>query len=146
MSWLDLNKDPGEGNLNLRALAASILGPFRTAHGKIQVRQVPLTGAVELASNKVVGSQMQAAYVEVWLPAGALGTGLRLRFGYSESLGESSVLVTLVTTPGLPSGQVNDRFRAVLLPNDALYAQVISDATGAALAGARPVVVSKVTF
>lgn len=146
MSWLDLNKDPGEGNLNLRALAASVLGPYRAAHGEIKVKQVPLTQAVELANNLIPGAGRQAAYVEVWLPRGALGTGLRLRFGPSDSLGESSVLVTLNTAIGFPSGPVNDRYRAVLLPNEALYAQAVTDSTGAALTGDQPVVVSKVLF
>jgi hypothetical protein len=102
------------------------------------VRQVPLQDSAELAKNF---SEESHLYVEVWLARQVVGVGLRILFSSSEGTGETGNLVTLVAAPG-----ENDRYRAVLLPQEQLYAQAVSDAAGNPLAGPVPVVVSTAVF
>lgn len=134
----DPNRDPGVGNLNLRAYFAATVGPKRATHGQRSVRQVPLQNSVELAKNP---SQEESLYVEVWLARQVVGVGLRILFSSSEGTGETGNLVTLVAAPG-----ENDRYRAVLLPDEQLYGQAVSDAAGNPLAGPVSVVVSTAVF
>jgi len=138
----DLDNDPGEGNLNIRAYLASVVGPKRVAHGTRSVVRVPTANSEELAKNP--SKNHQVYYIEVWLPAQAGAVGARVLFSSSESMGESGVLITF--NPPAAPGQLNDRYRAVLLPTDHLYAQVISDAGGQPVVGQVPMVVSKVVF
>ena len=135
----DLNADPGEGSLNARAYVASIVGPKRATHGQRAIRRVPANNTELLAKNS--GKPPAVVYVEVWLPRQYVGAGLRLLFSSSSDAGESGNLVTLVAFPG-----EMDRYRAILLTNEELYAQVVSDAAGNAVASPVSVVVSTVTF
>lgn len=135
----DFNQDPGEDNLNLRAFFAAFVGPKRATHGHRSVRRVPPTGSVEIAKNGA--PDLSALYVEVWLPRQYVGVGLRILFSPSGETGETGNLVTLVAAPG-----ENDRYRAVLLPQEQLYAQAVSDSLGNPLAGPVSVVVSTSVF
>jgi hypothetical protein len=134
----DFNFDPGEGNLNLRAYFAAVVGPKRATHGQRAIRRVPLLDSAQLAKN---AAEQQAMYVEVWLAKQYVGAGLRVLFSSSEGMGESANLVTLVAAPG-----ETDRYRAVLLPNEQLYAQAVSDAAGNPLGNPVSVVVSTAVF
>lgn len=134
--WIDLIRDPGEGNLNLRAIVASLLGPRRIAHGRRRVVQVPPVQATQIAQNKA--KNQQALYVEVWLPNQLLGVGARILFSSSDSTGETAVLRLFATE--------EDRYQVVLLPQEQLYAQAVSDAAGNAAGPRTPLVVSAVAF
>lgn len=136
MPWYDLIKDPGVGNLNLRAFVASLLGPRRVAHGQRRVVQVPTQQGGLVANNKVTGHE--AMYVEVWLPTQRVAAGARIMFASSEDMGENGVL-RLFTTE-------EDHYQAVLLPNEQLYARIISDAGGNPVGDRNPLVVSTVAF
>lgn len=147
---LDLNKDPGEGNLNLRAYIASLVGPRRVAHGARRTYVLTPGQAVQIGANNA--RDKEAVYLECWVPFSALvalgiGTGALVLFSDSENTG-SGVLVNLSTV--FP-GQQNSRYSAVLLPDDVLFAQL----TGSSVSGlplgvfatlaSLPVVVSQVT-
>lgn len=135
----DFNRDPGEGNLSVRAYFAASIGPKRATHGQRSVKRVPLTDSVELAKN---GSPSESVlYVEVWLPRQYVGVGLRVLFSSSEGTGETGNLVTLLGAPG-----EQDRYRAVLLPQEQLYAQAVTDALGNPLVGPVSLVVSTSVF
>jgi hypothetical protein len=134
----DFNKDPGEGNLNLRAYLASVVGPRRLAHGQRKVTQVPVGSPVLLFGNR---AQIEVSYVEVWLPQSSIlalpGGGAYLGFASGESLGQSAVQILLNAT---------QRFSSVLLPSDQVHAEAVSDANGGVLAASVPVVISTVVF
>lgn len=140
MPWFDFDKDPGRGNLNVRAYIASIVGPKRAAHGQRVIKRAPRTRAVVLAKNS--SKNKEVIYVEVWVPNQSIAGGARVRFDSSGSMGETADLVTL---GAFADNQSIDRYRAVLLPNEELYAQVISDEAGNPLDNIS-LVVSKVTF
>jgi hypothetical protein len=139
----DLNRDPGDGNLNLRAYVASLVGPRRIVHGAQAVKRVP---PVALGSNiqlyKSTATGKQATYVEVWLPRSSIsvlgGGGVFLALSSSkDGVGESSFQILLSAT---------QRYSCVLLDDDGLYAAAVSDATGAALVVPAAVVISTVVF
>jgi len=139
----DLNKDPGLGNLNLRAFYASVMGPYRTTYGKRVMRRVAPNVSEELVKNGAPGD-VEAVYVEVWLPNSLQVAGRRILFSSSEGMGEIADHCILgAVVPGLQS---IDRYRAVLLPGDQLFAQVLSDAAGNLVTTQTPLIVSKVTF
>ena len=141
MAWHDLIKDPGLGNLNLRAYVATVVGPRRIAHGQRRVHQLQVNQSTELAKN--AGRGLEALYVEAWLPRQAVAVGLQMLVSSSEGMGESAELVTLGVVGG---GAILDRYRAVLLPNEQLYAQPLTDAAGQPLGDRTPLVVSTVFF
>lgn len=139
----DLIKDPGEGNLNLRAVLASIVGPYRVAHGSRTVKQVTQVGATatEIARNAARGKEV--IYIEAWLPEQLQASGVWFLFSSSDQTGENAKLILLTAVPG----QVQSRYQAVLLTNEQLYAQAVSEGSGAELpAGLVPLVISTVTF
>jgi hypothetical protein len=136
----DFNEDPGEGNLNVRAYVAALVGPLRTAHGNRQVKQVSITRGTELARNGAANNVPM--YVEVWPPMQIKVNGVWVLFSASEQTGETGRSVLLTAIPG----QVQDRYQAILLANEQLYAQAVSDGAGAPLGGPVPLVVSTVSF
>lgn len=136
----DFNQDSGTGNLNARAYLASVVGPRRIAHGVRIVK--PLTGnPVQVAKSGVQGSE--AVYVECWLPQKVLsalpGGGAICAFSSSENVGENAFQILLSTT---------QRYTAIMIPDDQIYAVVLSDALGAPIAAGTSVrlVVSTVVF
>lgn len=135
----DLNADPGEGNLNVRAYLASIVGPRRVAHGQRYVKRVPLTGAVMLLRS--TGTGKQATFFEVWLPQVSLalpGGGALLSFLSSDSGGpDNGYQIALTAT---------QRYSGIILGDDQLYAAALADAAGGALAAPVSVVVTSVVF
>ena len=137
---LNLNQDPGEGNLSVRAYVAATVGPLRIAHGNRQIRQIQTGEARELAKNG--SADKQVMYVEVWPPMQLRATGVWVLFSSSEQTGETGRLVLLTGVPG----QIQERFQALLLPNDQLYGQAVRDGAGNPIQGNVPLVVSKVTF
>lgn len=80
-------------------------------------------------------------YVDVWLPSQYVAAGARVRFDSSGSMGETADLVSM----GAFGNDKLDRYTSILLPNEQLYAQVVSDAGGNPLAEVS-LVVSMVTF
>lgn len=141
MPWYDLIKDPGLGNLNLRVSVAAIAGPRRVAHGQRRVHQLGLNQGTLIAKN--AGTELQALYVEAWVPRQMVAVGLRMLVSSSQEMGESAELVTLGVVGG---GAILDRYRAVLLQNEQLYAQALTDAAGNPLGARTPLVVSTVFF
>lgn len=136
----DFNQDPGEGNLNARAYVAAVVGPLRAAHGNRVVKQVPTAQAVELAKN---GSpHNEPVFVEVWAPMQVRANGVWVLFASSEQTGETGRLVLLTGVPG----QLQERYQAILLSNEQLYAQAVSDGAGNPLSKKTPLIVSTVTF
>lgn len=139
---LDLDKDPGEGNTNLRAYLAAVLGPRRVAHGARRAFRLSNTRPTSIGQNNA--REHETVYLQCWIPPAALvglpGGGAILLFSSSEDMG-NAVAVNLVTA--FP-GQVNNHFSAVLLPQEELFVQISTDATLGALPSV-PLVVSQVT-
>lgn len=134
----DFNKDPGAGNLNMRAYFASIVGPRRVAQGRRSVKRVSVNEAQRLVDQV---SGLEVMYFEIWLPQSTLaalpGNGAYLSLSSSETAGQNGVQLLLSPT---------QRYQGVLLPDDALYAQAVSDALFAPLAADVSVVVASVVF
>lgn len=135
---IDLNKDPGTGNLNLRAYFAAIVGPRRIAHGRRSVVQVQTGRPVLILGNK---TQEEIMYFEVWLPQSSIaalpGAGAFLGFMSGETGGQTAVQTLLNAT---------QRYSGVLLSSDQVFAEAVVDALGGALGAPVPVVVSSVVF
>lgn len=141
MGLPDLNKDPGEGNTNLRAYIAAVLGPRRVAHGARRSFKLE-TGKAKLVCQNDA-REHETVFFECWLAQGTTGlggSGAIVLFSSSEDMGNAVVVDLAQVTPG----QLNNHFSAVLLPQDELYAQLLSDAAGGALASVS-VTTSKVT-
>lgn len=136
-------KDPGQGNLNLRAFFASVMGPYRTVSGRRSVRRVTGGSSEEVVKNEAPGG-VEAIYVEIWLPNSLQAAGRRILFSSSEGMGEIGDYVVLGAI--IPGVQSVDRYHAVLLPGEQLFAQVLSDAAGNPVIGQTSLIVSKVTF
>lgn len=85
--------------------------------------------------------QIEVGYVEVWLPQSTIaalpGGGAYLGFSSSEGMGQSAY--QLILGPG-------QRYSAVLLPSEQLFAEAVTDATGGGLAGPVSVAFSTVVF
>lgn len=140
---LDLNKDPGEGNLNLRAYYASIVGPRRILYGGRTVKRVPAAGGGKAALLfKSTGTGKQATFIEVWLPGSSIlalpGAGAVIAFGSDDQDASQSAFQIVLTA--------TQRFQCVLLDDDALYASAVTNAAGGALVVPVSVVVASVVF
>jgi hypothetical protein len=140
---LDLDTDPGTGNLNLRAYVASLVGPRRVTHGARRIYTLSSNKPIMIGENNA--PEHECVYLQCWIPASALpglgGSGALVLFSDSENMG-SGLLVDLFTTfPGQP----NSHYSAVLLPQDQLFAQISSDASLGPLLSVS-LVVSQVTF
>ncbi|MFQ5339966.1 MAG: hypothetical protein ACE5F6_00310 [Anaerolineae bacterium] len=135
---VDLNKDPGTGNLNLRACFAAIVGPSRVAHGRRSVVRVQAGRPVLILGNK---TQEETMYFEVWLPQSSIlalpGGGAFLGLMSGETGGQTAVQTLFNAT---------QRYSGVLLPSEQVFAEAVTDALGGALAAQVPVVVSSVVF
>lgn len=143
MGLLDLNKDPGEGNTNLRAYIAAVLGPRRVAHGARRSFKLQKGKAILVCQNDA--REHETVFFECWLAQGTTGlggSGAIVLFSSSEDMG-NAVVVDLAQAGAAP-GQLSNHFSAVLLPQDELYAQLLSDAAGGALDTAS-IAASKVT-
>jgi hypothetical protein len=134
----EFNEDPGTGNLSLRALLAALVGPRRIAHGRRTVKRIPLQQTIQMLTQP---KGVEVNYFEVWLPTSSIlalpGAGAFISFSSSENAGESAFQILLSST---------QRYQGVLLPDDDLYAQAVSDAAGGPLAAPVPVVISSVVF
>ncbi len=146
---LDLNKDPGNGNLNVRAYIASIVGPRRIANSVRSMKQVSVvngsTGSnTQLASN---GTKIDSCvYVEVWLPQSALEAFPDgIWFGFSGGGANLEATADRVLLSPVP-GQSTARYHTLLLPQEKLYAVAYTAGDGNALnVNKVPVVVGAVT-
>lgn len=122
----DLNQDPGSGNLNLRGYIASIVGPRRIAHGMRKVMVLTPEKVVQVASHSPQGPEV--AYVEIWLPEQSIksiaGEGAFIAISSGENAGQNAFQVELTAT---------QRFAAILLPNDQLFAQLVRAGDGSVL-------------
>jgi hypothetical protein len=97
----------------------------------------------EVVKNEAPGG-VEAIYVEIWLPNSLQAAGRRILFSSSEGMGEIGDYVVLGAI--IPGVQSVDRYHAVLLPGEQLFAQVLSDAAGNPVIGQTSLIVSKVTF
>ena len=105
--------DPGEGNLDVRAYIAAVVGPLRITQGQVRVLNLPTDVPVSVLQNP-----KQVAYVSLSLPAATPGPTVVL---VSQSGGGiNSLSVTLTNTQGPMSGV---SFAQVLLPGESLYVQ-----------------------
>lgn len=132
----DLNEDPGEGNLNLRAYVAALVGPRRIAHGRRTVYQLNATNGQLLVKHP--GRGVECFYVEVWLPQQTAGVVNVLFSADQDAIGETGDLVQLF------NGPPPKRYSAVILPGENLYAQLAT--VPAPPAPLVSVVVSQVVF
>lgn len=134
---LDLNQDPGTGNLSARAYMASLVGPRRIVHGRRTVKQITSARPTSLCG---AASGVEVQYFEVWLPQDSIaalgGGGAFLAFSNNESTGQSAFQILLNAT---------QRFSGVLLPDDQIYVSPVTDALGAVLP-AVSLVISSVVF
>lgn len=148
--FFDLNVDPGEGNLNVRAYVASLVGPRRVFQGQRKKFSLQANRATEVARN--ASPHNEAFFVSVWLsgsgiariaPALPVGAGVTMLFSSSEGMGETSDTVTLFRGGAQPN-----HYQTVLLPNDQLFASVLERTDGVAIpAGSLiPILVSQVAF
>ena len=138
---LDLDKDPGEENLNLRAYIASLVGPRRVSYGATRMYTVPSGRSIQIGQN--AARDHEAVYLHCWLPTQALAAvagsgGAFFLFSDDDEAGDGQ-LVSLVPK------QVNQFHSAVLLPQDQLFARLFSDFSGAMLQSL-PLMVAQVTF
>ena len=134
---IDLNQDPGRGNLNVRAYMASVVGPRRITHGRRAVKRAQSSKPTPLLG---MPSGVEVIYFEVWLPQSSIaalpGNGAFLAFSSSESTGQDAMQILLSAT---------QRFSGVLLPDDQIYVSSVTDAAGGALPQVS-LVVSSVVF
>ncbi len=140
--FLDLDKDPGTGNLNVRAYLATLVGPGRVLFGQHPVKRLTFGKSYELAKNTVPNG-MAAQYVEIWLTQAAIAA--------LPSGGAFLSFSNAMLAPGAENSQqlllsATQRFRCVLLSNEILYGAAMTDAAGGALAIPVSVVVASVTF
>lgn len=112
--------DPGEGNLDARALVAAILGPMRLAHGSRKTHVLPSNQPIQVVKN----SKAAPCYVGVSLDPAVAGPLVVLVSG-TPSSGMNSVPITLTNTHGPYSGV---SYGAVVLPSEELYLQTAPNA------------------
>lgn len=140
----DLNKDPGDGNTNLRAYIASVVGPRRVAHGARRMYTLRSDRPILIGQNNA--AERECVYLQCWVAGAALaglgGAGALVLFADSEDASSTGQLVNLAT--GFP-GQLNNGYSAILLPQDQLYAQIFANAALGVLPEIK-VVVAQVTF
>jgi hypothetical protein len=130
---IDLNADPGRGNLSARAYVASIVGPRRIVHGQKVVKRLTNENVAPLLS-AVSGDTVM--YFEVWLPQDGPNGGAFVGFSDNESAGQNSFQLLV---------SAFQRYQGILLPDDQLYGQVITDAFGNPLPNLS-VIISSVVF
>ena len=110
--------DPGEGNLNLKAYIAAVLGPRRVAHGTSkQVKRLLEANSTKLVSANPASGQV--GFISVSLVGSNPGPLIAL-FDSQQDVGQNSVPTVLSNTLGASAGV---SFEGVLLPGDELYAR-----------------------
>jgi len=103
---------PGAGNLQLPALIAAIVGPYRVAHGAKHSVALEAEESKKIASNSP--ASQHCLFIALFLPLSRSGP-LYLTVGQEDTPGDSAgVPVALLPELG--------RFSAVLLPGEQLYA------------------------
>jgi hypothetical protein len=117
-----LEMEPGEGNLQLHALFAAIIGPHRIAHGS--KRTVRLEADETKRIINIAPAARHCAYIALFLPASANGP-LSISVGREDTQGDSAgIPVQLEPRMGATAGV---SFGCVLLPGESLYAQSAID-------------------
>lgn len=112
---------PGEGNLDVRAYVAAIVGPHRVAHGAKTRATLRPDRETQLTSS--AGQALRVVYTAVSLPADVAGP-LVAMFSNGGAIGpQTSVPCRLLNTLGAHAG---NSYSAVLLPGEDLYAQAVS--------------------
>lgn len=113
----ELRFKPGEGNLQLALLFASIVGPLRIAHGVKRAVRLEKDEAKKVSNNS--SASRHVLYVTLYLPISDENK-LLLTVGGEDTPGDNSGLpVELAPRIGLEGGV---GFSAVLLPGETLYA------------------------
>lgn len=116
--------NPGTGETNIRALLASLIGPFRVAHGTHQSYRLQRGTPVLVGGNK--SNAGQAAYCAFALRQGQGGVNAAVLFNSSSSMGAATTVPTVLAEAMGPT--VFFAFSAILLPNDQIYAQLVDAA------------------
>lgn len=104
--------EPGEGNLQLAALIASIVGPYRVAHGAKHAVVLEPDEPKRVSSNSP--ASRHCLFVALYLPMSRTGP-LFLTVGQEDTPGDSAG-IPVALQPEL------GHFSAVLLPGEQLYA------------------------
>lgn len=113
-----LEIDPGEGNLQMQALIASIVGPFRIAHGSKRTIHLEADEPKRIAN--IAPAARHCAFVALFLPLSTDGP-LAITVGKEDSQGDSAgIPVQLEPRMGAGAGV---SFGCVLLPGETLYGQ-----------------------
>jgi hypothetical protein len=109
---------PGQGNLDVKAYFAAVVGPLRAVFGKNTSPTLSEGEVAQLVRNAGVADQW--AYVTVVLPGNLAGPKVGM-FSNDRSNGFNTALpVTLQRTMGAAGGNC---FAAVLAPGEMLYAR-----------------------
>ena len=103
---------PGEGNLQLAALIAAVVGPYRVAHGAKHAVILEADEPRKISSNSP--ASRHCLFVALFLPLSRSGP-LFLTVGQEDTPGDSAG-VPVALQPEL------GHFSAVLLPGEQLYA------------------------
>ena len=110
-----LDIDPGEGNLNLKAYIAGVVGPKRVAFSAKQVKTLLEANSTKLINNNPQSGQVAFVSVSLVGPSAAATPAL---FDSQQDVGQNSIPSFLSGTLGAASGI---SFEAVLLPGDDLF-------------------------
>jgi hypothetical protein len=124
--WIQLFS--GRGNLDARALWASIVGRYRLAHGEKSFKQLSLAkGSIQVARN--IGSAGVYQLVGISLPAGAPVDPVPVVFS-SQSITGTNTGIPVRLTAAMGQQDVGGpvvgggSYMAVLQPGDELYAVI----------------------
>lgn len=113
---------PGEGNLQIQALIAAVVGPLRMAHGL--KRSLLLPGGETALVTGLAPAARHCRFIAMYLPANNPGP-VQVKIGMEQMLGTNSALsATLEPQVGVYAGV---SYSGVLLPGDQLYAQAEAD-------------------
>lgn len=108
-------ENPGQGNLDVRAYIAAIVGPFRIANGNSKSVILPTDQPVQIISN----TKQAVAFVSLSLPSTVVGP-VPIQVSSGSAMGMTGLSVALMNTQGAGAG---NSFNAVVLPGETLYAQ-----------------------
>lgn len=113
---------PGEGNLQIQALIAAVVGPFRLAHSI--KKTIALRANIPEKISGISPASRHCRYIAMYLKASNPGP-VSIQVGKEPMLGtNSSVSVDLEPRIG-PFAGIS--YSGVLLPGDEIFAQALAD-------------------
>jgi hypothetical protein len=113
-----MQMDPGEGNLQMQALFAAVIGPYRVAHGSKRTVQLESDEPKRIVN--VAPAARHCAYVALFLPQSADGP-LYITVGKEDTQGDAAGIPVQLESRLATAAGVG--FACVLLPGESLYAQ-----------------------